>query len=235
METTNIYALIDPETGHVRYIGKANVVYKRFYSHKNDKRKNHRSNWIRLLKTKGLSPEIIIIDVVKKTEWQFWERHYISLFRFFGFDLTNKSDGGEGTEHTAETKRKMSELKKGKPVLHWQNRIVTPELRIKLGNASRGRKHSAEEKEKRASKLRGLKRSDETRMRQSMSLKGKVRLRGAFSSRAKPVILASVSGDSIINFGCLMDAAKFLGYTTETIRISMKNSEVKCGYNIAFS
>ncbi len=34
-----------------------------------------------------------IVAEVKYSEWEFWEQHYISLFKSFGFNLTNHLKG----------------------------------------------------------------------------------------------------------------------------------------------
>ena|SRR3990167_4960948 len=155
MEATSIYALVDPFTKHVRYIGKANVVHKRYYAHLVDSRKNHRSLWIRSVLATGARPHLLVLDNVPKAEWQFWEMHYISLYRSWGFDLTNKSQGGEGTEHTLETRKRISNTKKGKPVPHliaFKKSERCAEIMKAIGLKRRGSKQSQETKDKRAKK-----------------------------------------------------------------------------------
>jgi len=111
--TTFIYALVDPRNGDIRYIGKANNARLRFNSHMFDLARTKKTNWIKSLIKIGLKPELLIIDEVLISEWVFWEMHYISLFRFYGFKLTNATDGGEsgslkGHVVTKETKDKLS-------------------------------------------------------------------------------------------------------------------------------
>jgi hypothetical protein len=49
------------------------------------------------------------LDNIPTNEWKFWEKHYISLFNSWGFNLKNKNKGGGGlTYHSEETKLKMS-------------------------------------------------------------------------------------------------------------------------------
>lgn len=38
-----------------------------------------------------------VIDDVPSNEWKFWEKHYISLFKSWGFSLENKNEGGGGS------------------------------------------------------------------------------------------------------------------------------------------
>jgi len=42
--------------------------------------------------------KIEIIDEVPTSEWEFWEKHYISLFKSWGFELINKNIGGGGPQ-----------------------------------------------------------------------------------------------------------------------------------------
>lgn len=145
-ETTNIYILIDPVTDCVRYVGKANNVHKRYFAHLKDRRTHHRSCWIKGLSNKGLKPIVEVVDTVSKNEWQFWEKYYISLFKSWGFDLTNVSEGGEGSEHTEETRKRMSDRKKGKPILHLNTGKRSAEHIENLRLACIGKKDSAEAK-----------------------------------------------------------------------------------------
>lgn len=111
MKTTFIYILVDPRDDKVRYIGKSNNPKKRLEGHLGDKKKTHKCNWIKSLTTLNLRPIIETIDEVLESEWQFWEVHYISLYKSWGFDLTNSTKGGEGQsvgyKASEETKAKQ--------------------------------------------------------------------------------------------------------------------------------
>lgn len=52
MDKVYIYSLEDPETGEIRYVGKANNIKSRFYGHLNEKggKNTHKKNWINFLK-----------------------------------------------------------------------------------------------------------------------------------------------------------------------------------------
>jgi hypothetical protein len=99
MENVFIYALSDPRNNQVRYIGKANNPEDRYTNHFNSSRdKNtHKRNWINSVRKDGLRPELIIIDEVPKSEWIYWEKFYISLFKTWGFSLVNYTEGGDGS------------------------------------------------------------------------------------------------------------------------------------------
>lgn len=118
---TFIYSLSHPVTNEVRYIGKANNIKERYKSHLCIRKRTdntHKKKWIISLKNEGLKPVIDIIDEVNHSEWEFWEKHYISLYRSWGFNLTNLQKGGGGgnefTKFSDETKLKMRLAQLGK-------------------------------------------------------------------------------------------------------------------------
>jgi len=93
--------------------------------------------------------EILIIDKVKDEEWKFWEKHYISLFKSWGFNLINKNNGGGGLTTfipTEERNLKISKTTKG--------RIISDYTKQRLSETNKGHKYNLgriknkEEKEK---------------------------------------------------------------------------------------
>ena len=114
MKIVFIYELIDPLTNETRYIGKTTNVKNRFNLHLKDTSKTYKGNWIRSLLKQNLEPIINVIDEVSENEWSFWERWYISLYKGWGFRLTNGTNGGEGLfRPSEETIKKMSLAKLG--------------------------------------------------------------------------------------------------------------------------
>lgn len=100
MEHTKIYYLHYGDNIPF-YVGKTNKYYWRIYSH----RKKYGKNTI-----------MEIIDEVPINEWKFWEKHYISLFKSWGFNLSNKNEGGGGANHpifTIERNKKIGNANKG--------------------------------------------------------------------------------------------------------------------------
>lgn len=145
MKTTFIYILIDPRNNQIRYVGKANNPKKRLEGHLGDKRKTYKTNWIKNLKSKELRPVIEIIDEVALDEWQFWEQHYISLYKSWGFKLTNATIGGEGAgefgiNFTPEIRLKMRLAKLGKPSLR-KGKKVSEEGKAKMSKAREGKSY----------------------------------------------------------------------------------------------
>lgn len=130
METVFIYALCEPGTRTVRYIGKADNPKKRLREHlcKVNDRANHRECWLFSLLSKGLKPEMIILREVPKTDWKMAEERYIRLARGCGMDLTNGTDGGDGcVENSPDTLKKMRECKLGsKNPMYGKNGSLNP-------------------------------------------------------------------------------------------------------------
>lgn len=111
---TYIYSLEFPE-GNIRYIGKADNLKKRYQGHlsKINQNTSHKNSWIKSLIEAGEKPVMNVVDKVPSKEWEFWEEHYIWLFRSFGFKLTNLTFGGDGASNlTHEVKSKISETLK---------------------------------------------------------------------------------------------------------------------------
>ena len=119
MKYTFIYALCDPDTEEVRYIGKSNSTRRRYSDHINEcrtNRKSHKISWIKSLLSKNKKPLMKILDEVPENDWKLWEIHYIELYRSKGASLTNLTKGGQGGsgyKHTEECKQRMSKSKKG--------------------------------------------------------------------------------------------------------------------------
>lgn len=93
--TPEIYALIDPRTGEVRYIGKANNSAKRLASHCRDAKRRVTPVyvWIKELAEIGLKPDMKIVAVVTDGNWQKAERQAIAEHSKNG-RLLNLAKGG---------------------------------------------------------------------------------------------------------------------------------------------
>lgn len=116
MDTTFIYALCEPGTRTVRYIGKTKNLKKRFREHtcRSNDRTNHRKCWLYSILSEGLNPEMIVLKEASDLTWKEEEMRYIRAARALGMDLVNGTDGGDGCiESSPETRRKMSECKLG--------------------------------------------------------------------------------------------------------------------------
>lgn len=186
MDTTFIYALCEP-AGKIRYVGKADAPVTRFKRHLSGslKANTYLGRWLRVLDALGEKPVLEILDEVPKTQWQFWEREYIRVFRAIGMSLVNTSDGGDGVTFTPEVREKMAAASRGKKAtaearekMSRGQRNNSPETRAKKRAAHLGRPLSAEHRARISASLRGEKHpnfgkktSDETRLKMSVSHK----------------------------------------------------------------
>lgn len=163
-----IYALIDPITDKIRYIGKTTNPEKRFKEHCNDKNiKLHRVCWINSLKKMGCLPQMDILEKLPdNADWQYAEKDWISFAKRIGCDLTNGTNGGEGlvniTDEIKEKRRrkligvKHSEERKRNISIARKRAMQDPELRLKMKQAIQNRKISKSELESSAQKRRSL-------------------------------------------------------------------------------
>lgn len=135
--------------------------------------------------------DIFILDKIQTYEWKFWEKHYISLFKSWGFKLENKNEGGGGLTTfisskernikisnstkgriiSEETKKRISECNRG----HKRNsgRIQSKETKEKIKHLAKDRKVSEETKLKKSLAMRGKKHSEETKNKMRMAALGK--------------------------------------------------------------
>lgn len=114
-----IYALIDPRTNEIKYIGHARNVDKRYKQHcdiMNPKYSNlHKKNWIKQLFDINLKPIIRVIEECDNSNYNLRERYWIKYYRDLGCKLTNLTDGGEGNLGyfpSKFTRKKMSDARR---------------------------------------------------------------------------------------------------------------------------
>lgn len=94
-----IYALCDPDTIAIRYVGKTVSPKTRVSSHMNNRNgtkygMNPRENWLDKLKSEGKRPLLIILEETNEQEWQEKEREWIDRLIAQGIALLNVSGGG---------------------------------------------------------------------------------------------------------------------------------------------
>lgn len=103
-----IYGLYHPETGELRYVGKANDSAKRLKSHLRDakSRRTPLYSWIGSLSKRGLVPVVRVLEVVDN--WQAKEKELIALHRASGARLLNVAEGGDEPFCATEVRRANS-------------------------------------------------------------------------------------------------------------------------------
>jgi hypothetical protein len=152
-----IYGLCAKSDGVIKYIGlTVSSLGHRLAQHKVEKRINKRTSWIKSVLNKGDDVSIIEIDRVAGCDLGNAEQRYIKMFLAVGAPLKNMTSGGETTNHSEETKLKLSEKKKGKPLSesHYKN---VCEANKKRGLKKRGMKRSEAACKKTGDALRGRK------------------------------------------------------------------------------
>lgn len=140
-----IYALIDPLTNMVRYIGRTDDIKRRYSEHLREcnwtKKRSHKSHWISRLLKNNSTPIIEILEETIFDKSGFWEIHYISLYKSWGFNLINKTSGGDGITNykaTEEEKYARSIRTSGKGNTFF-GKNHTEETKILLSNISKQR------------------------------------------------------------------------------------------------
>jgi predicted GIY-YIG superfamily endonuclease len=92
--TAGVYALTDPDTGEIRYIGRSANMSKRLHQHcKSFKsEKTNSARWVSKLASQGKKPNMVILEAHQnpieiESKWIKWGKDN-------GFDLLNVMDGG---------------------------------------------------------------------------------------------------------------------------------------------
>lgn len=150
--TWYIYVLKDPRYNTVRYVGWSYDVEQRISAHISTapKIKSHKAHWIRQLLSVDLRPIIEVIEF-GDSDWREAEKRWIAHYRNIGADLTNMTDGGDGTPGCypdESTRQKMSVARTG--------RKQTPESIAKTQMAMTGRKKSKEHIQKMSDVRKGI-------------------------------------------------------------------------------
>lgn len=105
-EAVELYELLDPRDGEVRYIGKAVDAAKRFKGHLRDSRRRNTPvyAWVRSLAKAGTVPQMRVVATVPAARWQEEERRLIAEARAGGGRLLNLADGGDQPSCSAEVR-----------------------------------------------------------------------------------------------------------------------------------
>jgi group I intron endonuclease len=114
MNTKFIYTLSDPNTGLIRYIGKTNNIKNRLRRHLNNSslsESTKKNNWIISLLKNNQLPIIEVLEEVSSEDIDFYEMFYISLFKSWGFELLNGTNGGDGFDWSGRKHNQYSKLK----------------------------------------------------------------------------------------------------------------------------
>jgi hypothetical protein len=114
-----IYALTDPDSGEIRYIGKTGQSPKyRLTQHlkrARDGKPGHLCCWLRMLLREDQRPGICVLEeLAADADWQVSERAWIERGRVAGWPLTNMTAGGEGLlDPSPELRQQRAERMRG--------------------------------------------------------------------------------------------------------------------------
>ena len=254
METTNIYVLIDPRNGFVRYVGKANNVSQRYKAHLNRARNHqiHKKNWIELLKKEGLKPIIEVIDIVPINDWIFWEKYWISQFMTWVFDLINYTSGGDGCTFGNETSFKKGQG--GKKVVGYNKdcekvyEFDTAEEASVFLNTHRSNIPCCCNKTCKGKTVNGLawfylcdiskltdgvlNKAINDRYVKEITENSGLYIKGQKGLRSRKVLMCDLDGNFVREFESAREAGKFLGVTGGAIQYAcIKSKNNKCKNN----
>ncbi len=150
-----IYALIDPRTNSVRYIGKTFRPRVRLSGHINSPCNVGMRRWLNDMKQCGIIPSIFIIEWC--ADWKDAERFWIAEFQKRDATILNVRQGGNEGVYTSDVAAKISASKRGKTfTAEHRAKLRAAKIgtrlsgahRIRIGEANIGRSHSAETRAK---------------------------------------------------------------------------------------
>jgi predicted GIY-YIG superfamily endonuclease len=150
-EIIYIYALIDPNTNLVRYVGKTNKPKDRYNQHINNcyrSKNNHKDNWIKLLLSNDQKPIMDIIEESTIENWSEREKYWISHYP----NLTNSTSGGEDGTPTEDVIERLRIINTGENNPMWGKKW-TKEQRMKLTEQRKGVPKTDEWKDKVSKKM----------------------------------------------------------------------------------
>lgn len=90
-----IYALVDPITKDVKYVGKSKKPKSRYTQHikKLDKTGTPKKQWLLSLFDKGLKPNMIILETVTDGTGREREQHFVTMHEATTLNIHNPSKG----------------------------------------------------------------------------------------------------------------------------------------------
>ena len=113
-----IYALCDPDTKEIRYIGKSGDLKRRLYLHvwtAKTRAVTHKDRWVKSLLDQGKTPILEVLEECAEETWCAREKYWIARLE----NLTNILEGGEcgggmkGRKLSAEAKAKIGAAHRG--------------------------------------------------------------------------------------------------------------------------
>lgn len=169
-----VYALKDPRTDEVRYVGCTRSLANRLAVHiyKARKQTNKRALWIQDVLRAGLSPTLCVLETGVGDGGEAAEMRYIQEYRAAGCDLANSTDGGKGSigyKHSDERRAALSASMKGRDV----GKKYPDAVRARMSAAQRARPPEDLDRARERLLFYSLNRSEETRAKLAAANKGR--------------------------------------------------------------
>ena len=139
------------------------------------------------------------LDLVVEEDFNNQELAYIEIHRDAGYMMMNTGECNIGGTITEETRQRLSDSHKGQPA-YWKGKKMPDWLKEKLRIAQTGKRHTLEHTAIRALSNTGKKRTEETKRKMSIALKGKAGYaKGTVvcSEERKEKIRAALTGHSV--------------------------------------
>lgn len=203
-----IYTLSCPLSNRVRYIGMTKNLKERYANHLcvDSKSSSYKNSWIKSLKSKNLKPIMEELDSSDSLEEIFQlEKYWIAQLKTWGFNLTNLTEGGEGTF----------------------GNIKTIETRLKLSKSLK-EKYSKESHKLKGIKwdnLRKLQKSNETKL----NTKVMAELNKTHQTNKKSIIQLSLNLDYIQEYESIKQASDTLTIASSGISIALNKLDKSAG------
>lgn len=133
-DVAHIYALYDPRTSAIKYIGKTTNIKRRRRQHLWERKTSAFAEWLKELKVLGLEPSFFILTTCAIREWQLWEKMWIKVMKEIGCELLNSTIGGDGVPIPYPRRPEVV----ARIAAKLRGRKASPELREKLRLAHLG-------------------------------------------------------------------------------------------------
>ena len=112
-----IYALVDPTSQEIRYVGASGDPRVRLLQHINARSRETgpKAEWLRALVDRGVKPEYFVLEDTTRSEWEFWEQYWICQIRAWGHRLLNVDNGGlQSSRYTRDIRDRISRTLTGR-------------------------------------------------------------------------------------------------------------------------